>query len=86
MVKRYSLVRVISSCPSKSFIDSGRYFSTHGTLVVWALVVDEEEDDVEDEDADIRIYKNNSKCNIHGIFDHSTNREILCRQRAKYFV
>jgi hypothetical protein len=65
MVKRYSLVRVISSCPSKSFIDSGRYFSTHGTLVVWALVVDEEEDDVEDEDADIRIYKNNSKCNIH---------------------
>ena len=75
MVKRYSLVRVISSCPSKSFIDSGRYFSTHGTLVVWALVVDEEEDDVEDEDADIRIYKNNWKCNIHlihGIFDHST--------------
>ena len=48
MKKIYLLVRVMSSCPSKSFMDSGRYFSTHGSCI--SLEAEEEEDDEEEDD------------------------------------
>lgn len=50
------LVRVMSSWPRRSFMDSGRYFSTQGNcrscmlLAVVVVVVDDEEEEEEDED------------------------------------
>ena len=53
------LVRVMSSWPRRSFMDSGRYFSTQGNcrscmlLAVVVVVVDDDDDEEEEEEEDM---------------------------------